>query len=71
MFRMRLERQRRGWTLQQLSVRTGINPGDLSLIEREQIPVFPAWRSRIAGAFRRSEAFLFRRIPDAGEEGVA
>jgi transcriptional regulator with XRE-family HTH domain len=75
MLRVRLERQKRGWTLQRVSALTGITSADISQIERGNRPAYPGWRRRIAKAFSRSEEFLFERVqPEAaaaGQERVA
>lgn len=64
MLRLRKERQRRGWSLTQLTVRTGIDSAALSKIERGVWPCGPEWRRRIATAFGLSEADLFVEVED-------
>lgn len=69
MLRLRLERQRRGWSLTKLTSLTNIATSELSQIEREHIRAFPGWRRRIAEAFDLPEAYLFERV--AEEETVS
>ncbi|HHY35950.1 MAG TPA: helix-turn-helix transcriptional regulator [Firmicutes bacterium] len=64
MLRMKLERLRRGWSLTQLCVRTGIEPASLSKIERGIWPCGPGWRKRIAQALEVPEEALFEEVPD-------
>jgi len=66
--RLRKERQRRGWSLTQLTVRTGIDSAALSKIERGIWPCGPGWRRRIAEAFGLPEEVLFEEVPDDERE---
>jgi transcriptional regulator with XRE-family HTH domain len=59
MLRLRTERQRRGWSLTQLTALTSIATSDLSSLERGLRPAYPGWRRRIARAFRLPEEELF------------
>ncbi len=68
MLRLRKERQRRGWSLTQLTVRTGIDSAALSKIERGIWPCGPGWRRRIAEAFGLPEEVLFEEVPDDERE---
>jgi len=60
--RLREERQRRDWSLVDVTMRTGISSADLSLVERGLKPAFPGWRRRIAKAFNMPESELFREV---------
>lgn len=55
MLRLRLERERLGLSLAALCQRTGIEPSNLSRIERGLIPAYPGWRTRIARALNWPE----------------
>ncbi len=64
MYRMKLERLRRGWSLTELCVRTRIDSAALSKIERGIWPCGPEWRRRIAQALGVPEETLFEEVPD-------
>lgn len=64
MYRMKLERLRRGWSLTELCLRTRIDPAALSKIERGRWPCGPEWRRRIAQALEVPEEALFEEVPD-------
>jgi hypothetical protein len=65
MLQMRIERQKRGWSLARLVVLTdGIDQAALSRIERGIWPCGPSWRRRIAKAFNMSEEELFVKVLD-------
>jgi transcriptional regulator with XRE-family HTH domain len=67
MLQLRIERQRRGWSLTRVSGLTGIAASDLSAVERETRIPFGGWRRRIAKAFGVPEHELF--VPaEAGSE---
>ncbi|HHY33923.1 MAG: helix-turn-helix transcriptional regulator [Firmicutes bacterium] len=68
MLYLRQERQRRGWSLTQLTVKTGIDSAALSKIERGVWPCGPEWRRRISEAFDMPEDALFQEVPSRGEE---
>lgn len=68
MLRLRLERQRRGWSQTRLTELTGISTSELSQIERGQRRAFPGWRRRIAAAFNLPEAYLFETVPEGGAD---
>jgi transcriptional regulator with XRE-family HTH domain len=57
--RLRQERRRRSWSLMALTMRTGIDPGSLSLLERGLVVAHPGWRRRIADALGMKEEDLF------------
>lgn len=61
---LREERERKGWTLDDLARKAKISKPDLSLIERGLIPAYPNWQKRIARAFRMSREELFKEVPD-------
>jgi len=61
--KLRSERVRRGWSLLEVARRTGITPGDVSMVERGLRPAFPGWRRRLARAFQMSEQALFGDLP--------
>ena len=56
---LRAERLRRGWSMINVCMRTGISPSDLSLIERGHKPAYPGWRRRLSQAFGMPESELF------------
>lgn len=64
MLRLRQERLRRKWSLARVCVATGIEPANLSKIERGLLPAYPGWRRRIAQAFDMSEEELFREVSE-------
>jgi len=65
MLAMRKEREARGWSLADVSVKTGgIGPSILSEIERQRRYAYPGWRKRIAKAFGMSEEKLFVAVDD-------
>jgi transcriptional regulator with XRE-family HTH domain len=68
--RLRRERQRRGWSLFSVAVKTGIDPASLSQLERGLRPISTRWRRVIAETFQSSEAELFAPAcdPDTTEE---
>ncbi|MEW6523646.1 MAG: helix-turn-helix transcriptional regulator [Bacillota bacterium] len=69
MLQLRIERQRRGWSLAKLCARTGgIDPAVLSRIERAVWPAGPSWRRRIAEAFGMSEEALFKPVVEGEGE---
>lgn len=61
---LRAERQRKGWSLTEVTRRTGISESHLSNIERQLIPAYPGWQRRIAKAFKMSASELFREVED-------
>jgi len=64
MLKLRQERQRRGWSLTEVTRKTGISEPVLSALERGLIPAYPGWQKKIAKAFRMSKAELFQEVPD-------
>jgi transcriptional regulator with XRE-family HTH domain len=58
--RLRQERLRRGWSLTKVTQLTGINPSNVSLVERGLSVAFPGWQRRIAAAFEMPIEALFR-----------
>ena len=62
------ERRKAGLTQAQVSERTGIAPGDYSLIERGLRPVYPAWKARLARLFRKSALSLFSEVEDESQQ---
>jgi transcriptional regulator with XRE-family HTH domain len=64
MLRLRLERQRRGWSQTKVTALTGIATSELSQIERGKVSAFPGWRRRLAAAFGLSESYLFEQVAD-------
>ena len=63
---LRPYRIKRGWSLTELTRRTGIATSDLSQIERSLKFVHPGWRRRIARAFALSERELFGDVSAEG-----
>lgn len=64
MLALRRERLKRGWSLTQVTVLTGIDGSALSKIERRVWPCGPEWRRRIAAAFGLPEEVLFKEVPN-------
>lgn len=62
--KLRKIRQERGWSLVKLCQKTGIDPGNLSRIERGYIYPYPGWRRRLAEALETPEKILFEVIDD-------
>jgi transcriptional regulator with XRE-family HTH domain len=65
--RLRRERLRRGWSLTQLTVRSGISSTDLSLLERGARFAYPKWRRVLAEVLEMSEGDLFEPVPGAAK----
>jgi transcriptional regulator with XRE-family HTH domain len=57
-------REGHGWSLRELSRRTGIGYPDLSLLERGLRPCYPGWRRRLARAFKLPQSVLFPEEAD-------
>ena len=64
MFRVRLERLARGWSLVRVCQLTGLDPANMSKIERGLIPAYPSWRRRLVAAFGLTEEELFREVQE-------
>jgi len=64
--KLREERQRRGWSLVDVTMKTRIAGADVSLIERGLRPAYPGWRRRLSQAFGVPEAELFAKVRDDG-----
>jgi transcriptional regulator with XRE-family HTH domain len=62
MLALRVERQRRGWSITEVTRRTGIAESHLSNLERQLIPAYPGWKRRIAKAFKMPASELFREV---------
>ena len=60
--KLREERQRRGWSLVDVTMKTGIASADVSLMERGLKPAYPGWRRRLSQAFGLPEAELFAEV---------
>lgn len=60
--KLRGERQRRGWSLVDVTMKTGIASADVSLIERGLKPAYPGWRRRLSKAFGVPEVDLFAEV---------
>jgi transcriptional regulator with XRE-family HTH domain len=67
---LRTIRKERGWSLTQLTVKTGIDGSSLSKIERGIWPCGPGWRKRLAEAFELPEEELFRRVGESDDRPV-
>jgi transcriptional regulator with XRE-family HTH domain len=59
MNRVREVREAKGISLSTLSTLARIAPGDLSLVERNMHPAYPAWRGRLAAALETAAGDLF------------
>ena len=57
--RLKVERLRRGWSIADLTMRTGINAASLSLVERGLTIVHPGWQERLALALEMPVEDLF------------
>ena len=62
MLRLRYLRRGKGWTLEDLSKRTGISVPDLSCLERGLCPTYPGWQRRISKTFQLPIAVIFEDI---------
>ena len=62
---IRSERKKRGWTLTEVTRRTGIATADLSALERGLRPPYPGWRRKLARVFRMAPQELFKVVEDA------
>ncbi|TEB14616.1 Helix-turn-helix domain protein [Pelotomaculum sp. FP] len=60
--RLKKIREERGLSLVKLCQMTGIDPGNLSRIERGYIFPYSGWRKRLAEAFKMPEEELFQEV---------
>lgn len=68
MLRIAHERRRRGWSQVQVTLKTGIDPGNLSKLELGKLYPYPGWKQKLAEAFGIPGDELFQEVPeDAGE----
>jgi len=65
--RVRLERDRRGWSLAELAERSGVSKATISKIEREEVSPTAVILVRLAGAFDLTLAGLLLRAEGEGE----
>src|SRR5258705_13934567 len=65
--RLRLERDRRGWSLAELSERSGVSKATISKIEREEASPTAVILVRLAGAFDLTLAGLLLRAEGEGQ----
>lgn len=59
MYKLRQVRKARGWSLTDVTVKTGIPESSLSALERGLLPAHPGWQRRISKAFRLPREELF------------
>jgi transcriptional regulator with XRE-family HTH domain len=64
MYRLRKEREARGYSLLDLARFTGIHESDLSQLERGLRPAFPDWKKRLSRALKVPEEELFAEVSD-------
>jgi len=69
MLQIREERRKKGWTLAEVSKRTGISVSDLSRIEVGQVRVYPGWSRRLVRVFQKPADVLFARISEEVGDG--
>ncbi|MCL6612472.1 MAG: helix-turn-helix domain-containing protein [Peptococcaceae bacterium] len=55
-------RVKKGFSLLKLYQATGIDPANLSRLERGLVPAYPGWRKRIAEALGVPESELFPEV---------
>jgi transcriptional regulator with XRE-family HTH domain len=67
MLNIRSEREKKGWTLAEVSKRTGIAAPDLSRLEQGKIPAYPSWRRRLSRLFQQPADLLFAPVEGKGE----
>ena len=67
---IREERKRRGWTLTEVTTRTGIATADLSVLERGLRPAFPGWRQRLSAVFGLPEEELFSVVGEGDDDAA-
>ncbi|MHB1042355.1 MAG: helix-turn-helix domain-containing protein [Eubacteriales bacterium] len=65
MLRLKSVRIQRGWSLTKLCLLTGIDPSNLSRLERGYVFPYPGWREKLAKAFEMPEEELFQEVRDA------
>src|SRR3990167_8978216 len=65
--RLRLERDRRGWSLADLAERAGVSKATISKIERQEVSPTAVILVRLAGAFDLTLAGLLLRAEGGGE----
>ena len=64
MYKLRQVRKARGWSLTDVTVKTGIPESSLSALERGLLPAHPGWRRRLSKAFQVSSEELFEEVKD-------
>ena len=64
--RLRMERDRRGWSLAELAARSGVSKATISKIEREEVSPTAVILVRLAGAFDLTLAGLLLRAEGEG-----
>jgi len=66
-YRLRVERDTRGWSMAELAARSGVSKATISKIEREEVSPTAVILVRLAGAFDLTLAGLLLRAEGAGE----
>jgi transcriptional regulator with XRE-family HTH domain len=64
MFRLTVERERRGWSKSELSRRSGVGLVEISRLEAGKIYPYPGWRQKLASALDCSQDVLFEKIEE-------
>ncbi len=64
MTRLRQERLRRGWSLQKLGEKTGMQGSDISKVERGIVMPYPSQRQRLAKAIGGAPDELLEEVSD-------
>lgn len=59
-----VERKRRKWSLAKVCQLTGIDPANITRMERGLVPAFPGWKKRISEAFGVPAEVLFAPAPE-------
>lgn len=62
MFRLTVEREKRGWSKSELARRAKIALPDISRLESEKIFPYPGWKRRLARVFKMPGDRLFEVI---------
>jgi transcriptional regulator with XRE-family HTH domain len=65
--RLKMERERRGWSLAELAQRSGVSKAMISRIERNETSPTAALLGRLSGAFGLTLSALLGRLDETGE----
>ncbi|OAT82236.1 helix-turn-helix domain-containing protein [Desulfotomaculum copahuensis] len=64
MFRLTVERERRGWSKTRLAILMEIHPATLGKVERGQLPAFPSYCQKLEEIFGIPADKLFEEVED-------